>query len=537
MNCPESEVLAAHADGGLEADESARLLEHAAECESCRREMALLELSRAGAGTGLPARLRAKALKSALRPRSPRSFARHAGSRSAVAFAAAAAALLAVALLVVAGRKGTASPPNPRTQAVRSETYAPAPEPLPVAPPVVAKAEPPAPVELPRRVEPAVPVPAPEPPKIGPAPVPEPAPEPPKVGETKIEPPAPPAHTIAARALSEIQLTDFSGAVSIKRKGAGAKERAAGMARLAEGDVLSCEKAAGFRVGGVHPVVLGDNTTVSMAWAAQDQAPYLHVRAGEVTVDSTGPTRWVVSDGTVAVMIMRAQARFAATPGKGLRVSALSEPIYVQPDGGAVHALRPGEELEVAKASVETRPLEAGKADRALASFNAARPRQRTIFFTSCDPSDAKREHFFVQEGTFLKNEALLAKERPDRSTSIALAPNPRFTWRPGLVLRFRVRTNAQAVTASLRSDERRYTLFKDVAIDRRQVNAWVAVEVPLPVVEGAMSFTRDDGQNQLMFTFEDKYDVLRFEAKGKDVFGDQKPFLLVDDIQVVVKE
>jgi hypothetical protein len=215
----------------------------------------------------------------------------------------------------------------------------------------------------------------------------------------------------------------------------------------------------------------------------------------------------------------------------------LSEPIYVQPDGGAVHALRPGEELEVAKASVETRPLEAGKADRALASFNAARPRQKTIFFTSCDPSDAKREHFFVQEGAFLKNEALLAKERPDRSISVALAPNPRFTWRPGLVLRFRVRTNAQAVTASLRSDERRYTLFKDVAIDRRQVNAWVAVEVPLPVVEGAMSFTRDDGQNQLMFTFEDKYDVLRFEAKGKDVFGDQKPFLLVDDIQVVVKE
>jgi len=283
--------------------------------------------------------------------------------------------------------------------------------------------------------------------------------------------------------------------------------------------------------------VLGDNTTVSMAWVAQDQAPYIHVRSGEVTVDSTGPTRWVVSDGTVAVMIKQAQARFAATPGKGLRVSALSEPIYVQPDGGAVHSLRPGEEIEVAKASVETRPLEPGKADRTLASFHAARPRQKTIFFTSCDPSDAKRETFFVQEGSFLKNEALLSKERADRSIAVSLAPNPRFTWRPNLVLRFRVRTNAQVVTASVRADERRYTLFKDVPIARERMNAWVPVEIPLPIAEGAMGFARDDGMNQLTFTFEDKYDALRFEAKGKDVFGDQKPYLLVDDIQVVVKD
>ncbi|HEX7898621.1 MAG TPA: zf-HC2 domain-containing protein [Planctomycetota bacterium] len=536
MNCPESEVLAAHADGGLESEESARLLEHAAECESCRREMALLELSRAGAGTGLPARQRARALKAALRPRAPRAFARTGGRRSAVAIAAAAVALLAVGLLILAGRKGPSPLPVPKAPVARTERPEPAPEPARSEPERV-RVEPPVPVEPPRRAEPPAPMPVPEPPKPEPAPLPEPAPEPPKAGETRPEPAAPPAHTVATRALSEIQLTDFSGTVSIKRKGMSSKERPAGMSRLAEGDVLSCEKAAGFRVGGVHPVVLGDNTTVSMAWAAQDQAPYIHVRAGEVTVDSTGPTRWIVSDGTVAVMIKQAQARFAATPGKGLRVSALSEPIYVQPDGGAVHALRPGEELEVAKASVETRPLEPGKADRTLASFHAARPRQKTIFFTSCDPSDAKREHFFVQEGTFLKNEALLSKERPDRSMAVALAPNPRFTWRPNLVLRFRVRTNAQVVTASVRADERRYTLVKDVAIARERMNAWVAVELPFPITEGAMGFARDDGMNQLTFTFEDKYDVLRFEAKGKDVFGDQKPYLLVDDIQVVVKD
>lgn len=536
MNCPESDVLAAHADGGLEPEESARLLEHAADCESCRREMALLELSRAGAGTGLPARLRAKALKSALRPARVRSFPRAAGGRPAVAFVAAAVALLAAGLLIAAWRKEPpSSPAKPKPAVAKVELPAPPPEP-PLPPQIVTRTEPPAPIDPPKP-EPSVPVPAPEPPKVEPAPAPEPAPDLPKVGETKTEPAAPPAHVVATRALSEIQLTDFSGAVSIKRKGSASKERPSGMARLSDGDVLSCEKPAGFRVGGVHPVVLGDNTTVSLAWAAQDQAPYIHVRAGEVTVDSTGPTRWIVSDGTVAVAIKQAQARFAAAPGKGLRVSALTEPIYVQPDGGALRAVRPGEEIEVAKASVETRPLEAGRIDRTLASFNAARPRQRTIFFTSCDPSDAKREHFFVQEGSFLKNEALLSKDRPDRSMAVALAPNPRFTWRPGLVLRFRVRTNAQVVTASVRSDERRYTLLKDVAIPRDRMNAWVAVELPLPVTEGAMGFSRDDGMNTLTFTPDDKYDLLRFEAKGKDVFGDQKAYLLVDDIQVVVKE
>lgn len=536
MSCPESEILAAHADGTLEPDEAARLLEHAADCDGCRRELALLELSRAGAGAGLPARARAKALKTALRPsRSFRSFARSGAPRPAFAFAAAAAVLFAALVLAVALRKETRVVAPPRAPVVREE---PAPLPSPEAPraeaPAVAKAAPPVVEEPARPPSPPPPLPREEPPSS----TPEAAPEPPKAGETRVQPPAPPTHTVAARVLSEVQLTDFSGAVVIRRKGSSAKERPGGMARLAEGDVLASEKgAAGFRVAGVHPVVLGENTSVSMAWAAQDQAPWMHVRAGEVTVDSTGPTRWIVSDGSVAVVLKQAQARFAAAPGQGLRISALSEPLYAQPDGGAVHALRPGEELEVARGAVERRPIEAGRAERLLAAFGAARPRQRTIFFTSCDPADAKREHFFLQEGSFLKNEALLSKDRPDRSMAVSLAPNPRFTWRDGLVLRARLRTNAQLVTATLRCEERRYTLFKELAVDRKSFHTWISVEIPLPVVEGAMGFRRDDGMNQLTFTFDDKYDVLRFEAKAKDVFGDQKGYLLVDDLQVVVKD
>lgn len=540
MNCPDSEVLAAHAEGALEPEESARLLEHAADCDGCRRELALLELSRAGAGAGLPARLRARTLKAALRPsRAPR-FPARAGSRGpAAAFAAAAVVLLAAGLLALAMRRDVRPAPAPKAPVAKPEPRPEAPAPPREEPRAVARTEPPVLPPVPPPAEPPLPAPVPEPPKPEPSPLPEPPAEAPRPGETRPEPAPAPAHTIAARALGEIALTDFSGSVTIRRKGAAAKavERPAGMARLAEGDVLASDKGAGFRVGGVHPVVLGENTAVSMAWVAQEQAPWLHVRAGEVTVDSTGPTRWVVSDGAVAVVIKQAQARFAAAPGKGLRVSALSDPLFVEPDGGRVHAVRPGEELEVARGSADLRALEAAKVDRALAAFHAARPRHRTVFFASCDPVDARREHYFLQEGGFLKNEALLSKERPDRSVGVTLAPNPRFAWRDGLLLRFRVRTNAQRVNVSLRAEERRYTLLKDVDIDRRQVHTWVAFEVPLPIGDGAMGFRRDDGLNQLTFTFDDKYDLLRFEAKAKDVFGDQRGYLLVDDIQVVQKD
>ncbi len=535
MNCPESEVLAAYAEGTLESDEAARLLEHAADCDGCRRELALLELSRAGAGAGLPARLRARALKTALRPSRPfRAFPRP-ERRSTAAFVAAAVVLLAAGLLAVALRRDPRPTVNVRPSIVKEEAPPAVPAPVPPAPPELVRVEPPAPPAPPKPAEPRLP----DPPREAPRPEPavEAAPEPPKAGETRPEPIPVPTHVAASRMLSEIQLTDFSGALSIRRKGASAKERPVGIARLSEGDVLVSEKGAAFRVGGVHPVVLGENTSVSMAWVAQDQAPYLHVRAGDVTVDSTEPTRWVVSDGAVAVVIKQAQARFAAAPGKGLRVSALSEPLFVEPDGGAVHAVRPGEELEVARASVERRVLEPGKAERTLAAFHAARPRQRTIFYTSCDPADAKREHYFLQEGSILKNEALLSKDRPDRSLAVTLAPNPRVAWRDGLLLRFRLRTNAQLVTASVRCEERRYTLLKEVAVDRKSANSWIPVEIPLPVTDGAMGFRRDDGLNQLTFSFEDKYDLLRFEAKAKDVFGDQKGYLLVDDIQVVLKD
>jgi hypothetical protein len=39
------------------------------------------------------------------------------------------------------------------------------------------------------------------------------------------------------------------------------------------------------------------------------------------------------------------------------------------------------------------------------------------------------------------------------------------------------------------------------------------------------------------MVTSDDKIDALRFVVKPADVYGDSKPYVLIDDIQIVEKE
>jgi len=557
VNCPGSETIAAHADGRLEASESALLLEHCAECDSCRRELGILVQPIPPGPVPAPFRARAvKAITRSLareRDRSPLGRLRLAAPRpgGGPGLAAAAAVLLAVAGMValVLGR-GSEKPEPARV--VRQTGY-PTPPESPLAPPgpVVSPRLPPAP---PEREAPRAPEPSPElrpaDPKaedrLVPAPPPPPEPLPsvpagPRFEETRPEEtPARPSHTVLARTLGDVQLTDVVGVVTVKRRGAKESSTLPAVARLGEGDVLSAPRGASFQIEGRHPVVLGDATSVSVAFSAPEQAPWIQIRTGEATVDSTGPTHWIVSDGRVSVVIKQARARFSTSPGEDrLRVACLSEPLVVQPDGGQVYAVHAGEELQIGRASAEVRPLDREVLARKIAAFDAARPRTRTIFYTSCDPVDANRGHFFLQEGSWFKseqkNEALLARDQKDKTVLASIAPNPRFTWREGLVLRFRFMTNIRSVELALRVDERRYTLTKTLPVDRRSIHQWIPAEVPLAF--GSLGFRRDDGQLQLTITTQDHFDALRFGARQQDVYDAQKAYLLVDDIQVVEKE
>lgn len=563
MNCPDSERLAAYAEGRLEGAEADSLLAHCADCDDCRRELALVTLGRGEAGPSapVPAALRARTVKAVVRSleRDRDRTPRHASARIAVlrerksvfpiGLAAAAALFVALAGLIALVQTRSSRPlspaPSPAPEARRSAPAVPAP--LPSPPPrgerlVPEPRLPEPPRELAVRPVP-VPPPAP-PPAVERRPAPEPEPEreivtptpepPPKPEETRAEElPQKPAHTVAARSFSELQITDVTGSLSVRRKG-GAREKLAGVARLSESDVLTAEKPSSFQVEGRHPVVLAENAQVSLAYASLEQAPWLHIRGGEAMVDSTGPTRWIVSDGRVALVIKQARARFATVPGEDrLIVTPLTEPLLVQPDGGRVQAVRPGQELQVGKAAAEVRPLDPAVVARKSAAFEAGRPKTRTVFYTSCDPADGNRGHCFVQEGTFFKNEALLARERPDRTSAVVVNPNPRFAWGKSLLVRFRYRTNATNLQLSLPCSERSYWLFKDIAVGRSNSHQWVQVEFPIV----NLGWKREDGVTSLTFTTQDKFDEIRFSARQQDVFGDQKLYLLIDDIQFVDRE
>jgi len=259
-------------------------------------------------------------------------------------------------------------------------------------------------------------------------------------------------------------------------------------------------------------------------------------------VDSTGLARWVVTDGVIAVAVKPARARFTAAHGDArLALSTLSEPLYVQPDGGQVLAIHLGQEVQVGKSVAEIRNVDATITAKKNAAFESARPRQRTIFYTSCDAADQKREHFFVQEGVWWRSDGLYSRERNDRTAAVSIAPNPRFNWRATLVLRVRFTTNCRTVETQLRCDEKKYTLSRAVAVDRKKSDQWIVAEIPLEIPAAGQPPSwfprRDDGLVTLTVTNGDFFDAIRFVVRPMDVFGDMKPYVLIDDIQVFEKE
>ncbi len=542
MNCPNSEHLAAHAEGRLDAAESALLLEHCSECDACRRELALLELARGSSqpAVPVPSRVRKRARRAVLRLVERDRTTRRLpvivrGNAPGWAYAAA-ALVIAVAGLLAWVRWRDLAAPEPSSTAAR-----PGPERDDVAATPAEPQEPivtPGPEESPGRSRdpraqrvntPREDSPRPEPGPVAQAPEPVPS-------EAEPSPaPARPSHRLETRALAAVQVTDAHGSLTVRRQGGREKERVSGVTRLGEGDVLAAEKPSSLHLEGGHSLVLGENSSISLAYVPQEQAPYLQVHSGQAVVDSTGPTRWIVSDGRVSVAVNRTLARFAAYPrGDRLALLALSEPLYVRPDGGRVHAVRAGEELAVGGSAADVARLDAASVQRTAGLYAAARPRQRTIFYTSCDLSDAQRGHAFLQDGSYFKNEAILSRERPGgRACAATLSMNPRVPWRENLLVRFRFSTNATVLQVSLRMEEKKVTFVRNVTLDRRSANQWLTAEIPL----GAFAGRRDDGASRQPFTGLDKLDWIRFGAQQQDVFGDQKVYFLIDDLQVVEKE
>src|SRR5690349_2987373 len=155
MNCPGSEQAAAYADGRLDAADSARFLEHCADCDECRRTLAVLlqPLPESAVPAAMEARAISALRRSLDRERTPRPFRRTSPPR---AHRSSAGLLIAAALLVgFVGLVLTAKQPPVRVPESREIVQKPAslPQPPPPPPPSVPAVEKPK-MEVAPKVEP-----------------------------------------------------------------------------------------------------------------------------------------------------------------------------------------------------------------------------------------------------------------------------------------------------------------------------------------------------------------------------------------------
>src|SRR6185295_7236970 len=213
------------------------------ECDDCRRTLAVLSVPRES--SPVPAEREARAIQALRREldrdrdRTPRGLRRQLPAparvqNSRVGFAIAAALLFGFVGLLLLAKQPSGRVVEPREAVVQRDPQ------LPVTPPrqepVVETPPRETPPQEPAPKSPTIELPKPAPQRTNEVPrfalpADPPARDLPKPEETRpVDPPArPPAHTVVARVLTEVQITDISGSLMIHRKGAKAKERLTGV--------------------------------------------------------------------------------------------------------------------------------------------------------------------------------------------------------------------------------------------------------------------------------------------------------------------
>jgi len=532
--CPDSQTVASYVDVGLDPEETSLLLSHLGECEDCRREVALIEMARESA-TGskpVPAELKARVVSAVNRgSRRLRMISRPSNSFATV-FAAAAAILVAIAVIVVARtRTPEAKPFEPpvvekrevqpkldRVPDLKPELPKPEPEPKPV-PKIDPKPEP----KTEPKTEPELPKPdiKPEPePKTEPEPEPEPKPEP-KPERSR--------ETIPTK-YATVKLTDLSGEVAIKRRGRDKREKVHGPTDVGEGDVLVAEKQTAFFLLNNYPITLQPQTQIGIAFEEGFSAPALLIEKGEALVDSSAASsRWIVATKNVTVKIEKTRAKFAAGVESGaLHLSSLSGHMAGKDDYGRPFDLRTGEKLVATAETAAT-----GKDPEAPAKASTlagTRPSTRTIFYTTFDP--ATLAGVTIAEGGIEKGtEALTATDKKGVLSALVKPPKE-FGYRNDYAVRLRLRTNLQVVTVVMNVEDRAQLVYtQKVRADQR--GRWLTIEFDLSDRDVQLVPLNDVGG---VVTSRDRIMTLGATGRRADVFGDERPLIQIDDLQVAMR-
>jgi hypothetical protein len=427
--CPEPEAMARFAEGLADEAEREALVDHAADCASCRRHVAIAAMP------PLPEPPKAEPVRPT----------RVLGALWSVAAAGLAAASIWYALTV--NRPTT---PTPRVGTPSDEDEPPTADqsdesprrdfpPLPRKP----KRTPPPPV--PPRTKTPVDAPPPDPqPEVTPDPAPLPEAAPPPTPEP--EPPPPPRETVAPDwkplepgERTRVALRHAFGSLTVREKGAVSSTPVAGARALPVDAIV----AAGNRSGGA---TLPDGTRVQLATGASAaifrsggfKCPAVRVEQGTMLVD--------LPETVGALFVMRGESAVLVEGVSGtvlLNAGTRANVVEIAPLG-RVSACRTGEAERVEATTSEVlivekgqvrRAARNGRAKEALAKFVAWPDRPETILAVTFD----EREDGFARS------------ERRDRRKGVHLAL-PQSVADGVYVLRVRFRTSAPRFVVGLGS-------------------------------------------------------------------------------------
>ncbi|MBI2932208.1 MAG: hypothetical protein HYY16_11200, partial [Planctomycetes bacterium] len=344
----------------------------------------------------------------------------------------------------------------------------------------------------------------------------------PEIHATRVREPLP------AR-LGAVKLTDLTGEIAIKRKGRDRKERVSGTIVVSSGDTLIAEHAASFFLE-QHPIALMPQTHMGVAMEEGSSSPALFVDRGEALVDSSAvPSRWYVAAKDVGVWIENTDAKFAAkAEGPALGVTALSGHLAGRDDYGRPFDLRDGEKLMTSATSATTSP-DPEVAQKA-ASLASACPATRTFFHVAFDLDTAKG--LPITEGLLDRSGEFLAGTDRKGIVSAGLKLPQDLCFRGDLVVRMRVRTNLRESRVILMvEDKAQLVALHRVREDQRQ--KWLTVDFALDDSEVQLLAVSDVGG---VITSRDRLVSLGATGRRQDVFGDERPYLHLDDVQLALR-
>jgi hypothetical protein len=334
--------------------------------------------------------------------------------------------------------------------------------------------------------------------------------------------------TVAMR-LASIKITDITGDLQVKRAGKARKERVDGPIVVSEGDLLLAERGTVTFLLDDYPVALTPQTHVGVAYEMETSAPAIVIERGEALVDcSAAAAPWYVASRNVSVRINQTQGRFAVgaeTQGR-LRLTALSGHLTGKDDYGRPFDLRAGEKLVAGSDTSTIAP--APDAAKKAAMLAAAVPSTQTFYSTTFDRGSMAGVS--IVDGVLDKQgEWLVATERKGTLSATMKIPTEIF-YNHALVVRMRVRTNLAETRLVLQVGEKAL-LFVEHKTSRDQRFAWRTAEFALTDVKGV-------GLGQAGYSINGQDRIVQVGATGekKTVFGDERPYLQIDDVQMARK-